>query len=327
MKNQDLQCTVTGGAGFIGSALVESLLSDGFRVICADNFATGKHSNIAPFLKNPDFVLAEGDICDFEFAKKICTGSQFVFHEAALGSVPRSIQTPQETLRVNVSGTAAVFKAAAESGVKRLIYASSSSVYGDSQILPKQENVIGTQLSPYALSKYVDELLAAQFSKLYGLQCIGLRYFNVFGPRQDPQSEYAAVIPKFVQALLQKKSPVIYGDGGTTRDFTYVKDVVSANRKAMTADNAALGGVFNIASEHEISLNRLFRELQKCLAEDMPIILSVQPQYAPSRPGDVARSLADISCARKYLGYTPEFSFENAIKETCAWYKNNFCKQ
>lgn len=314
---------VTGGAGFIGSALTETLLGLGCRVVCADDFSTGFRKNIEPFSGDSRFVLREGDICSEAFADRIMDGADYVLHEAALGSVPRSVEHPADTMRVNTAGTAAVFRAAAKAGVKRVVYASSSSVYGDSAELPKREDATGKALSPYALSKQTGEHLAELAGVLYGLQTIGLRYFNVFGRRQNPAGAYAAVIPRFAAALLRHTPPVINGSGAITRDFTYVDDVVRANLLALTARDEACGRAYNIASSREISLDGLFRALREVLAEKDPAIASVEPEYAPPRPGDIPKSLADISLAGKYLDYRPAFSFEEAICRTAAWYAGN----
>ena len=317
---QNCRIVVTGGAGFIGSALTETLLSAGSNtVVCVDNFSTGSRKNIADFLQNAHFILEEGDICDESFMCRVMQGADYVFHEAALGSVPRSMEHPAESLRVNISGTASVFHAAALANVKRLVYASSSSVYGDEMTLPKVEYRTGNALSPYALSKQVDEQLAAQFAKIYGLNCVGLRYFNVFGRRQNPNGAYAAVIPKFTASLLAHNAPVINGSGQISRDFTYVDDVVQANLRALTKENIC-GEVFNIASSREISLDDLFYALRDGLAQWDPAIGKIEPLYGSSRPGDIPRSLANIGKARELLGYEPRFSFADAIRETLRWY-------
>lgn len=324
---QGCRIVVTGGAGFIGSALIETLLHGNNTVVCVDDFSTGSRENIGDFIRNENFILEEGDICDESFMLRVMQNADYVFHEAALGSVPRSIEHPAESLRVNVSGTASVFRAAALAGVKRLVYASSSSVYGDETTLPKVESRTGNALSPYALSKQVDELLAAQFAKLYGLKCVGLRYFNVFGRRQNPNGAYAAVIPKFIAALLAHTAPVINGSGMISRDFTYVDDVVQANLRALTAEDVC-SEVFNIASSKEITLDELFYTLRDGLKEVDPAIGTIEPVYGQSRAGDIPRSLADITKAEKLLGYKPRFSFGEAITETLRWYqkKEKFAK-
>lgn len=317
---QNSRIVVTGGAGFIGSALIETLLQGNNTVVCVDDFSTGSRENIAPFLQNSRFIPEEGDICDEAFMLRVIKEADYVFHEAALGSVPRSIQHPAESLRVNVSGTASVFRAAALANVKRLVYASSSSVYGDETTLPKVEHRTGNALSPYALSKQIDEQLAAQFAKLYGLRCVGLRYFNVFGRRQNPDGAYAAVIPKFIGSLLAHTAPVINGSGAISRDFTYVDDVVQANLRALTAEGVC-GEVFNIASAREITLDSLFHTLRDSLAQSDPVIGSIEPIYGECRAGDIPRSLADISKAENLLGYAPRFTFPEAIAETLRWYQ------
>jgi len=311
---------VTGGAGFIGSALTEALLALDCRVVCADDFSTGSRKNTEGFLADPNYTLIEGNICDEDFADRIMAGVDYVLHEAALGSVPRSVEHPAATMKANAGGTAAIFRAAAKAGVKRVVYASSSSVYGDSASLPKREEITGHALSPYALSKQMCEQLAALAFQLYGLKTIGLRYFNVFGRRQNPDGAYAAVIPRFADALIRHRRPVINGNGGITRDFTYVDDVVQANLKALTAGDEACGRAYNIASSREISLTELFRTLRDVLGEKDPEILRIEPEIAPPRAGDVPKSLADISLAGKYLGYRPEYSFSEAIRKTADWY-------
>lgn len=317
---------VTGGAGFIGSALTEQLLAQDCGVVCVDNFSTGSRENIAAFLSDRNYTLIEGDICNFDLMKQACDGADFVLHEAALGSVPRSIAHPEASFQNNITGTATVFHAAASCGVKRIVFASSSSVYGNNAELPKREERIGDALSPYALSKRVCEQTALLFKDLYKIEIVGLRYFNVFGRRQNPAGAYAAVIPRFMDALLHDQAPVIYGDGTNSRDFTYIDDVVQANLKALTAEGIN-GEMFNIASSRAITLLELFAAVRESLAENDPAIRKIQPTFAPPRTGDVPLSLADISKAKQFLGYTPAFSFEDAIRQTAGWYRKKFRKE
>lgn len=313
---------VTGGAGFIGSALTEQLLKLGCKVVCVDNFSTGRRENIAGFLANPDYTLVEGDSCDTDLMKEVCSGADYVLHEAALGSVPRSIAHPEASYQANITGTASVFHAAALGGVKRIVFASSSSVYGDSTELPKQEDRTGNALSPYALTKKVCEQTALLFKDLYHIEIVGLRYFNVFGRRQNPAGAYAAVIPRFMDALLHKTSPIIYGDGTNSRDFTYIDDVVLANQNALTASGIN-GMMFNIASARAVTLLDLFSAVREALAEQDPEILKIQPEFAPPRAGDIPHSLADITKAQQFLGYEVQHSFTEAIRRTALWYAEN----
>jgi UDP-N-acetylglucosamine/UDP-N-acetylgalactosamine 4-epimerase len=309
---------VTGGAGFIGSNLVEELLSDtrvtAVRVL--DNLATGALKNIDEFKVNPDFDFIEGDIRDYETCLTACEGIDYISHQAALGSVPRSINDPLTSNNVNITGTLNIFTAAKEKKVKRIVYAASSSTYGDHPGLPKVENVIGNPLSPYAVTKYVNELYAKVYANLYGMQITGLRYFNIFGPKQNPQGPYAAVIPLFAQAVLDNKPPTINGDGNHSRDFTYVANAVQANILAMFTENAsAVNQVYNIACGHQTSLNELFDQLKNFAGS------SIQPIYGPERKGDVRHSLADISKAQKLLGYEPLVSVKEGLQKTFDWYK------
>lgn len=313
---------VTGGAGFIGSNLVEYLLKFGAKhVRVLDNFSTGHKANVLDFFGNPAFELVTGDIRSLKTCERAMEGVDFVFHEAALGSVPRSIQDPVTTNEVNISGFLNILVAARNSGVKRLVYAASSSTYGDSTELPKVEDRIGKPLSPYAITKYVNELYADVFTKLYGLELIGLRYFNVFGPRQDPDGAYAAVIPKFTDQLLKHQSPQINGDGSYTRDFTYIENVVQMNVKCMFTQNSkALSQVFNVACGENTSLNQLVRYLKIYLAQYDPAVSSVKVLNGPNRAGDIPHSLADISKAQQIIGYNPLFSIEDGLKEAVQWY-------
>ncbi len=312
---------VTGGAGFIGSNLVEALLAQDNHVVCLDNFSTGKRENITPFLGNPSFQLLEGDIRDRETCRRAVDGVTYVLHQAALGSVPRSINDPMTSTEVNITGFVNMLFAAKEAKVKRFVYASSSSVYGDNATLPKVEDQLGRQLSPYAITKYVNELFAANFATLYGIDTIGLRYFNVFGRRQDPFGAYAAVIPKFAIALINHQAPAINGDGTYSRDFTYIANVVQANQLAALTDNpAALNTAYNVACGDRMDLNNLFASLRRHLAAFDPAIAAIEPVYGAVRPGDVPHSLADIGKARKLLGYAPAVDIRQGIQEAAHWY-------
>lgn len=315
---------VTGGAGFIGSNLVEALLQQDNEVVVLDNFMTGKRENLAPFAGNPAFTLIEGDIRDIAMCRKAVDGMDYVLHEAALGSVPRSIKDPMTSTEVNIGGFVNVLFAAQEAKVKRFVYAASSSTYGDSKTLPKVEDKIGKPLSPYAITKYVDELFAENFSRLYGIETIGLRYFNVFGRRQDPCGAYAAVIPKFVMSLMQHESPVINGDGSYSRDFTYIDNVVQANQLALlTNQPKAVNQVYNVAFGERTTLNELFYSLRDNLAGFDPAIAAVEPTYGPNRAGDIPHSLACIDKARRLLGYAPEFSVKTGLAAAAKWYFEN----
>lgn len=312
---------VTGGAGFIGSNLTGTLLALGNKVTVLDNFSTGKRENLADFISDPAFDLIEGDIRDPEICRQAVEKVDFILHEAALGSVPRSIKDPATTTAVNVSGFVNMLMAAKDAGVKRVVYASSSSVYGDCTDSPKVENRTGTPLSPYALTKSIDEQFAANFIKVYNMECIGLRYFNVFGKRQDPDGAYAAVIPKFSAALIKHQSPVINGDGSYSRDFTYIEDVIQANILALQTENCqAVNTVYNVAGGKETSLNELFASLQKELGKFDPEITKTQAVYGPVRQGDIPHSLADISKAGKLLRYKPEFTISQGLELTAKWY-------
>jgi nucleoside-diphosphate-sugar epimerase len=306
---------VTGGAGFIGSHIVDELLRRGEIVRVLDNLATGKRENLEHCLERIDFI--EGDIRDLETCRSACADVDFVLHQAALGSVPRSIEDPLTSHDVNVTGMLKMLIAARDAGVKRFVYAASSSTYGDHPALPKVEDRIGNPLSPYAVTKYADELYARVFGRCYGLETVGLRYFNVFGPRQDPFSQYAAVIPLFVSALLRKEAPTINGDGEQTRDFTYVGNAVEANLLACTAQAQAVGEVFNVACNERTSLNRLYRRLQELLGS------AIEPMYGPPRTGDVRDSLADIGKAGRLLGYEGEIKFDEGLRRSIAWYRVN----
>ncbi len=307
---------VTGGAGFIGSHLAETLLRQN-QVTVLDNFSTGRRENLASFLDHPDFTLMEGDIRDPETCCRAAENMDYIFHQAALGSVPRSIAEPETSVHVNVSGTVNVFSAAVRAKtVKRLIYASSSSVYGDSPELPKREDRTGRPLSPYAAAKSCCELFADVFSRTYGLECIGLRYFNVFGPRQNPAGPYAAVIPAFLTAMLRHEPPVIHGDGTYSRDFTYVENAVLANQLAALAEKEAVNRVYNIAAGQQTDLNELFLLLRSVLAEYDPEIAKLEACHDAVRPGDVPRSLASTELAEQFLRYRPVCGVAEGLRKT-----------
>ena len=315
---------VTGGAGFIGSNLVEALLAQNNEVSVLDNFATGKMINLVPFVGNKKFKLIVGDIRNMDDCRKAVDGVEFILHEAALGSVPRSIKDPMTSTAVNILGFVNMLYAAQEAKVKRFVYAASSSTYGDSKALPKIEDRIGKPLSPYAITKYVDELVAGNFYDLYGVDTIGLRYFNVFGRRQDPYGAYAAVIPKFVMSLMKHESPVINGDGSYSRDFTYVDNVIQANQLALLADKPeAVNQVYNVAFGERTTLNELFTYLRDDLCEFDAEIGKVEAKYGPNRPGDIPHSLACIDKAKTLLGYAPEFDVKMGLKAATRWYFEN----
>lgn len=315
---------VTGGAGFIGSNLCEMLLKLGHSVVCLDNFATGKPENIKPFSDHPGFSLIVGDIRNMDDCRKAAEGADYILHEAALGSVPRSIKDPVTTNAVNVGGFLNMLVAARDAGVKRFVYAASSSTYGDSQSLPKVEDVIGKPLSPYAITKYVNELYADVFARTYGMECIGLRYFNVFGRRQDPDGAYAAVIPLFVRKFMNHESPVINGDGEYSRDFTYIENVLQMNLLALETTNpAAVNTVYNTAFGERTTLNQLVGRLKELLSRHDPEIAGVEIKYGPNRLGDIPHSLASVEKAERLLGYRPEFSMYDGLEEAVAWYWEN----
>ena len=315
---------ITGGAGFIGSNLCEYFLTQGHKVICLDNFSTGHRYNLKDCIDNPNFKLIEGDIRSLSDCMKAVEGVDYVLHEAALGSVPRSINDPITTNEVNVSGFLNMLTASRDAKIKRFIYAASSSTYGDSEGLPKVEDVIGKPLSPYAITKYVNELYAEIFSKTYGLETIGLRYFNVFGRKQDPNGAYAAVIPKFVMQLMNYESPVINGDGNYSRDFTYIDNVIQMNELAMTSQNSeAINTVYNTAFGDRNTLNDLVGYLKKYLAAFDSKISNVEIVYGANRIGDIPHSLASIEKAKSKLGYDPKYSLQEGLKEAVSWYWNN----
>lgn len=315
---------ITGGAGFIGSNLTEYFLNKGYQVVCLDNFSTGHRHNIEPFFKNPDYKLIEGSICDLEVCRTAMENVDYVLHQAALGSVPRSINDPITSNEVNVSGFLNMLVAARDAKVKRFVYAASSSTYGDSAALPKVEEVIGRPLSPYAITKYVNELYADVFSKTYGIECIGLRYFNVFGRRQDPNGTYAAVIPLFVKQLMNHQSPKINGTGDYSRDFTYVDNVIQMNELAMLTENPeAVNTVYNTAVGDRTTLNDLVHYIKKYLSEYDGNIADIEIVHGPNRVGDIPHSLASIEKAKNLLGYNPSHTIENGLKEAIKWYWEN----
>ena len=312
---------ITGGAGFIGSNLCDYFLSKGNKVICLDNFATGHRHNLNDFIANANFTLIEGDIRNLDDCQKAVQGVDYVLHQAALGSVPRSLLNPITTNEVNVSGFLNMLVASRNAKIKRFVYAASSSTYGDSEGLPKVENVIGKPLSPYAITKYVNELYAEIFSRTYGLETIGLRYFNVFGRKQDPKGAYAAVIPKFVMQLMQLESPKINGDGNYSRDFTYIDNVIQMNELAMLTQNpAAVNTVYNTAYGDRNTLNNLVEYLKEYLSVYDSRIAAVSIEYGPNRAGDIPHSLASIDKAKSLLGYDPKFSLQEGLKEAVSWY-------
>ncbi len=316
---------ITGGAGFIGSNLAEYLLKYKARKIrVLDNLSTGHMYNIEPYISHPSFEFIKGDIRNLDTCMFACNEMDFVLHQAALGSVPRSIADPITTNEVNVSGFMNMLVAVKDTGVKRMVYAASSSTYGDSALLPKIEEQIGNPLSPYAVTKYVNELYANVFAHTYNMELIGLRYFNVFGPRQDPNGAYAAVIPKFVHQLLKHVSPVINGDGNYSRDFTFIENVVQANLLAVFADNPiVLNTVYNVACGEQISLNRLVHLIKINLSMSDPSIEEVKVTYGPNRVGDIPHSLASIEKAKNILGYSPKYNFEEGLRIAIEWYKKS----
>lgn len=321
-----MKVLVTGGAGFIGSNLCEYLLREGHKVRCLDNFCTGKPENVIPLLeKFPDsFSLVVGDIRSLEDCRKAVDGMEYVLHEAALGSVPRSIKDPITTNDTNIGGFLNMLVAARDAGIKRFVFAASSSTYGDSESLPKVEEVIGRPLSPYAITKYVDELYADVFARTYGIEFIGLRYFNVFGRRQDPHGAYAAVIPLFVKKLMAHEQPVINGDGEYSRDFTYIDNVIQMNMRALTTTNPeAVNQIYNTAYGERATLNQLVAALRDNLANYDSEIAKIEPIHGPNRVGDIPHSLACIDKAKRLLGYDPKYSMVEGLKECCQWYWEN----
>lgn len=314
---QETKFLITGGAGFIGSNLCEALLKRGHFVRCLDDLSTGKKENIQPFLENKNFEFIKGDIRDLDTCMNACKAIDYVSHQAAWGSVPRSIEMPLVYEEINIKGTLNMLEAARQNNVKKFVYASSSSVYGDEPTLPKKEGKEGHLLSPYALTKRTNEEYAALYTKLYGLETIGFRYFNVFGRRQDPDGAYAAVIPKFVSSLLYNIAPKINGDGTQSRDFTYIENVIEANLKGMQAPKKAAGEAFNIAYGGQVNLNALYQKLCELLGK------KIDPVYGPERAGDIKHSNADIGKAKELLGYAPDYSFEQGIELTIEWYRKN----
>jgi Nucleoside-diphosphate-sugar epimerases len=308
---------VTGGAGFIGSNLCEAILDLGYKVNCLDNLSTGKRENIELFTNNSNFTFIEGDIRDIDTCMKVCNGVDFVLNQAAWGSVPRSIEMPLLYEEINIRGTLNMMEAARQNKVKKFVYASSSSVYGDHPTLPKTEGQEGALLSPYALTKHVDEEYGKLYTRLYNLDTYGLRYFNVFGRRQDPDGAYAAVIPKFLKQLINNEKPIIYGDGKQSRDFTYIDNVIEANLRACLAPHEAAGQAYNIAYGGREYLIDIYYILAKAVGKN------IEPEFEPERKGDIKHSNADISKAKSLLGYNPDYSFDDGIKLAIDWYMNN----
>ncbi len=320
MKNLET-ILITGGGGFIGSNLCVYFLNKGYKVKCLDNFLTGKKSNLDEIITNPNFELVEGDIRDFDVCLNACDGVDAISHQAALGSVPRSIANPIPTNEINAQGFLNMIQAAKEKKIKRFVYASSSSVYGDSKKSPKVEMELGRPLSPYAVSKLTNELYGKNFFELYGLETIGLRYFNVFGKNQDPNGAYAAAIPKFIQLFLDGEGPTIYGDGSQTRDFTYIKNVIHANEQALLCENeSAFGEAFNVACGDSFDLNYVVDAIKKGLQAKGKKLDNAKVKYTDVRKGDIKDSLADISKIQKRLNYSVQFSFEEGMKEYIDWY-------
>ena len=315
--SKDTKFLVTGGAGFIGSNICEAILNLGYKVRCLDDLSTGSQENVDMFLQNPNYEFIRGDIKNYDTCLKACDGIDFVLNQAAWGSVPRSIEMPLFYCKNNIEGTLNMMEAARQSGVKKFVYASSSSVYGDEPNLPKREGREGNLLSPYALTKRCDEEWGKMYTMHYGLDTYGMRYFNVFGRRQNPNGAYAAVIPKFIKQLLRDEQPTINGDGKQSRDFTYIENVIEANLKACLASHEAAGKVYNIAYGGREYLIDIFYSLTKALGKD------IEPNFGPERSGDIKHSNADISSARKWLGYDPDYDFAKGLNEAIAWYKEN----
>ena len=325
MSLENKTILVTGGAGFIGSNIIEYLLKKNNRITCLDNFTTGKRENIENFLSNPHFKFIEGDITNLNDCDLACKGVDIILHQAALGSVPRSIENPLKTNDININGFLNILWSAKKNNIKRIVYAASSSTYGDSKKLPKIENEIGSPLSPYAVTKYVNELYAGVFSNLYGLELIGLRYFNVFGRKQDPNGAYAAAIPKFIKAFINHDSPLIHGDGSQSRDFTYIDNVIQANELAATTTNKnALNQVYNVACGEQSFLNDLVEELKSLLSEFDSEIKNVEIQYGSERIGDIKHSLASIKKAEEFLQYQPSHNVKQGLKTAISWYWEYF---
>ena len=315
---------VTGGAGFIGSNLCERFLELGSSVVCLDNFITGKMENIQHLMENEQFKLIKGDITNYDTCLKAVEGCDYVNHQAALGSIPRSIDNPLKTNEINVNGTLNIFVAAMKEGVKKVVYASSSSVYGSEETLPKTEAKTGAPLSPYAITKSVNEMYASVFSNIHSFPVIGLRYFNVFGRRQDPEGVYAAVIPKFVETLINHKPPIIHGDGEQSRDFTYIENVIQMNILALLSENEeSYGECFNVACGTRMTINELYYQIRDLLAKYDSDISDIEPTYVPERPGDIKHSIADISKGERMLNYAPKFDCKIGLNEAIEWYWNS----
>jgi len=318
---------ITGGAGFIGSNLIETLLSQNNQIVCLDNFFTGKKENIIPFVNLPSFHFIEGDIRNINCCKQAVKGVTYVFHQAAIGSVPRSIKDPITTNSVNADGFLNMLIASRDEKVKRFIYASSSSVYGDHPALPKKEESVGKPLSPYGITKSINEMYASVFAKLYNMEIIGLRYFNVFGKRQDPNGEYAAAIPKFISLLIQKQSPEIFGDGNQSRDFTYIDNVIQINQlAALSTLPESLNNVYNVAFGQKTDLNELIQILCQLLSKYDPLIKNIIPVYSAERSGDIKHSVASIDKAKNLLGYDPKFSLQQGLEIAIDWYWKTLSK-
>ncbi len=317
---------VTGGAGFIGSNIITTLLSQENHVTCLDNLSTGKKTNITTLIDHPRFTFIEGDIRNLKHClQALGNNTEYVLHQAALASVPRSIQDPITTNEVNINGFLNMLIAAKEKGVKRFVYAASSSVYGDQPTLLKIEENTANPLSPYAITKYANELYANIFSNLYHMELIGLRYFNVFGKKQDPEGAYAAVIPKFIKALIQKESPIIYGDGTQSRDFTYIDDVVQINQLALVSQNRkAINQVYNVACSESTTLNQLFELVRGSLSKFDSAIKNISPRYGSPRQGDIKHSLAAIDKAKKYLNYRPQYDIKKGLEKAITWYWEHY---
>jgi len=322
--NNNTKILITGGAGFIGSNLCEYFLNKNYQVVCLDNFSTGFKHNIEPYVSNPNFTLIEGDIRNLDTCHNACKNVDYVLHQAALGSVPRSINDPITTNEVNITGFLNMLVAARDAEVKRFVYAASSSTYGDSETLPKVEENIGKPLSPYAITKYVNELYADIFKKMYNFDTIGLRYFNVFGKQQTPDGAYAAVIPKFIKLLINHQSPIINGDGSFSRDFTYINNVLQINELAMlTTNSEALNQVYNVAFGEQTTLNELVELLKSELAKFDKEIANVKIVYGENRFGDIPHSLASIKKAKNLLQYNPQYSIKKGLEESIKWYVEN----
>jgi UDP-N-acetylglucosamine/UDP-N-acetylgalactosamine 4-epimerase len=321
---QNKTLLITGGAGFIGSNLIERFISQNNRIVCLDNLVTGREENIKPYFDHPDFTFIKGDIRDMDTCLDAVKNIDIVLHQAAMGSVPRSIKDPKTTNDVNIGGFVNMLIAAKDAGIKRFVYAASSSTYGDSATLPKVEENIGKPLSPYAVTKYVNELYADVFSRLYGIETIGLRYFNVFGRRQDPDGAYAAAIPKFIRLLIKHESPVIFGDGEQSRDFTYIENVIQANELAAATNNPeAVNTVYNVAFGEATTVNELVTALKDNLSRFDPEIAKVNPIHGEIRTGDILHSLASVDKARNLLGYNPQFSLNAGLEKAIRWYWDN----